>query len=141
VRWLAGAFVALAVLTVAAGAPFAEHEVSFRYTVLGYVKDGAGKPLAGRPVKVVRNKTGLAYTAETDEGGLYVLVLRLGDESAGEALTLEIGGAHRPLTARFDPKNQVDERGTRVDLEGARWLERPAWFASTRARALTRPAH
>jgi hypothetical protein len=35
------------------------------------------------------------------------------------------------VIARFDPTNHVDERGTRVDLEGDRVVERAAWFRST----------
>ncbi len=133
---LVGALVVFAVVLVAGARVSAEHEVFYRYTVLGYVKDAKGQPVGGRTVQVVRDKTGLAYAAETDATGLYVLVLRLGDESAGESLTLDIGSARSQLTARFDAKNQVDERGTRIDLEGTRWFQRPAWFHSTLARVL-----
>src|SRR5437773_8126160 len=102
---------AVAALAVVAAPAVAEHEVFFRYTVLGYVKDTKGRSVAGQTVKVVRDKTGFAYTVETDPKGLYMLVLRLGDESAGEPLTLTIGRLEHRVTARFDPKNQVDERG------------------------------
>ena len=49
-----------------------------------------------------------------------MIVARLGDESAGESLT----AAHRAdqrvsIVASFDPANHTDERGTRVDLDGA----------------------
>ena len=133
------AFVAVLAGMLAAGAAFAEHEVFYRYTVLGYVKDDKGQPVAGRTVQVIRDKTGLAYTTQTEADGLYLVILRLGDESAGESLTLEIGSSRTPLTVRFDAKNQVDERGTRIDLEGARWHPRPAWFHSTLARVIAPP--
>lgn len=133
---VAGVVIALAAVALAGGAARAEHEVSYRYTVLGYVKDAKGRPLAAHAVNLVRDKTGLPYTTDTDADGLYVLILRLGDESAGETLTLQIGNARTQLTARFDPANQEEERGTRVDLEGTRWLERPAWFRSTLSRLL-----
>lgn len=132
---LVGALVVL-VVVVAAGPASGEHEVSYRYTVLGYVKDATGRPVAGTAVQVVRDKTGLAYTARTDAAGLYLLVVRLGDESLGESLSLDIGGVRSQITVRFDVKNQVDERGTRIDLEGRRVFERPAWFHSTLARVL-----
>jgi hypothetical protein len=130
----------LALLIAVAATPAgAEHEIFYRYTVLGYVKDAAGKPRAGQAVELVRDKTGFSYRAETDTGGLFVLVARLGDESAGERLTLRLGSLQLRLVARFDAANHTDERGTRVDAEGSRLLERPAWFRSTLAKLLTAP--
>jgi hypothetical protein len=111
----------------------ADHEVFYRYVVLGYVKDARGKPVAGRELELVREKTGFSYLADTDRTGLFVIVARLGDESAGEPLTLKAGTSSTRITARFDPGNHTDERGTRVDLEGTRWVERTAWFRSTLA--------
>jgi hypothetical protein len=69
-------------LEIAVTIAHAEHEVYYRYTVLGYVKDTAGRPLAGRFIELVRDKTGLVYTAETDAKGLYVIVARLGSRPA-----------------------------------------------------------
>ena len=73
----------------------AEHEVFYRYTVLGYVKDARGHPVKGREVRLVREKTGFSYLGQTDHTGLYVVILRLGDESAGEAVTVSTGEAIR----------------------------------------------
>ncbi len=128
----------LVVVGALAAAPaWAEHEVYYRYTVLGYVKDTAGKPRPSQTVELIRDKTGFSYLGDTDAAGLFVIVARLGDESAGEALTLRLGGRRAKLTARFDPVNHTDERGTRVDFEGARFVERPAWFRSTLANFLS----
>jgi len=123
--------VAVALIVAGAGSAAAEHEVFYRYTVLGYVKDAAGRPAPGQTVQLVRDKTGFSYLAETDEQGLFVIIARLGDESAGERLTLRVSGLTLPLVARFEVANHVDERGTRVDLEGRRFVERAAWFRST----------
>ena len=131
--WL-GLLVAL-VATPAA----AEHEVFYRYTVLGYVKDAAGKPSPGHSVELIRDKTGFSYLGQTDESGLFVIVARLGDESVGEPLTLRLGTTRQRLVARFDAANHTDERGTRVDLEGTRVLDRSAWFRSTLATLLGTP--
>ena len=90
----------------------------------------------GETVELIRNKTGFSYLAETDADGFFVLVARLGDESAGEALTLRQGPLNTRLTVRFERANHTDERGTRVDLEGGRVVERPAWFRSTLANFL-----
>jgi hypothetical protein len=123
-------------LLLAATPVAAEHEVYYRYTVVGYVKDAAGKPRASETVELIREKTGFSYLGETDDTGLFVIVARLGDESAGETLTLRHGAVRARLTARFDAANHTDERGTRVDLEAGRAVERPTWFRSTLANFL-----
>ena len=71
----------LLLLTAAPAA--GEHEVWYRYTVLGYVKDGRGLPRAGQRVELVRDRTRFSYLGDTDADGFYVLVARLGDESTG----------------------------------------------------------
>jgi hypothetical protein len=126
--------VALTVLlgaVLAADVARSEHQVFYRYTVLGYVKDAGGRPLRDREVRVVRDKTGFSYLGETDASGLYVVIVRLGDESVGEHLTVQAGTVSTRVTVRFEPSNHTDERGTRLDVEGARVVERSAWFAST----------
>src|SRR5712691_6945470 len=103
---------------LASGPVGAEHEVYYRYVVLGFVKDMRGQPVKGRAIEVVRDKTGFSYLAETDDRGLYVAVARLGDESAGETLTVKVGSLIQKVTATFDAANHADDRGTRLDLEG-----------------------
>ena len=120
------AAVALFVTPVAA-----EHEVYYRFTVLGYVKDARGQPVADAKIEVVRDKTGFTYLGETDDDGFYVVRVRLGDESLGEGLSVRQGTHVLHVITAFDPTNQVDERGTRVDFEGARSVERATSFRST----------
>lgn len=134
-RWAAAALLAIA-LAASGSRVGAEHEVYYRYVVLGYVKDARGAPLGGRTVELTRDKTGFSYLGETDGKGFFLIIARLGDESAGEGLTLRVGPARARIVARFDPANHTDDRGTRVDLEGARFMERTAWFRSTLANAL-----
>lgn len=119
-----------------AGTARAEHEVYYRYTVLGYVKDAKGQAIPALGVELIRDRTGFSYLGETDRNGLYIVIARLGDESVGETLTLRIGKARTPLKVQFEPKNHDDERGTRIDLQGTRWIERASWFRSTLARVL-----
>ena len=128
----------LPLLLLVAAPAAAEHQVYYRYTVLGYVKDAAGKPQASETVELIRDKTGFSYLGETDAEGLFVIVARLGDESAGEALTLRHGTLRTRVTARFEAANHTDERGTRVDLLGGKAVERPTWFRSTLANFLSR---
>jgi hypothetical protein len=109
----------------------AEHEIFYRFTVLGYVKDAHGKPVADAKIEVIRDKTGFKYLGETDPAGFYVVRVRLGDESRGEALSVRQGTHVRRVIAAFDPSNETDERGTRVDFEGAHSVERAATFQST----------
>jgi hypothetical protein len=132
--------VLLALLAVAVAAPAAaEHQIFYRYTVLGYVRDAAGTPRPGQTVELIRDKTGFSYRGHTDEAGLFVIVARLGDESAGESLTLRLGATQQRLIARFEAANHTEERGTRVDVEGTKVLERPASFRSTLANLLRAP--
>jgi len=134
------ALVAIGLLASASPAS-AEHTVYYRYVVLGFVKDARGKLVGGHPVEVVRDKTGLVYPGETDEQGFFVVVVRLGDESAGETLTLRVGQAVTTITARFDPVNHTDDRGTRVDVEGTKFVERTAAFRPTLTRFLGSGTH
>lgn len=129
---------AFLVLLVTPDASFAEHEIYYRYTVLGYVKVATGKARPRIEVKLVRLKTGFPYLAETDETGFYVIVARLGDESVGEKLRLAIAKATATITARFDPADRIHERGTRVDFVGSRPVETPAAFRATLERFLAR---
>jgi hypothetical protein len=109
----------------------AEHETQYRYTVLGYVKDAAGRPRKGVGLEVTRQKTGLSYNGETDADGLYVIVTRLADESRGEGLLVRAGPASLRIAARLDPADHQTERGTRVDFTGAMATERAELFAAT----------
>jgi len=109
----------------------AEHEPQYRYTVLGYVKDAAGKPRKGVALEVTRQKTGLSYPGETDASGIYVIVTRIADESLGERLLVRAGPRSLQVAARFDPANHAAERGTRVDFTGAKVVESPELFAPT----------
>lgn len=109
----------------------AEHEPDHRYIVLGYVEDGAGRPLAGVEVTVVREKTGLAYPVQTDRQGFYLVIVHMHDEDLGNVLKVTAGGATGRITATFDPKDHRVERGTRVDILGGRLVERRTLFAKT----------
>ena len=114
----------------------AEHEVFYRYVVLGYVKDVKGAPLRGIRVEVIREKTSFSYVAETDAEGFYVIISRLGDESMGERLRVKAGSLATTIIANFDPRNHAAHRGTRLDFLGKKAVERPTWFASTLKRLM-----
>ena len=138
-RRVAGTYAAACaflLVLLAAGPVPGEHETYYRYTVLGYVKDAAGKQGAGISVELVREKTGFSYLAETDSSGLYVIVARLGDESVGERLRLRAGSQTVTVLAQFDPKDHTRERGTRVDFDGRKPVETPSAFAATLKRFL-----
>jgi len=122
---------AVAAVVVFATPVAAEHEIYYRFTVVGYVKDTHGTPVANATVEVIRDKTDFKYLGETDETGLYVVRVRLGDESRGETLTVRQGAHVRRVIANFDPSNVTDERGTRVDFEGTHSVERAARFQAT----------
>jgi hypothetical protein len=115
----------------------AEHQVSYRYVVLGYVTDAENRGRPGVRVELRREKTGFSYLGETDTNGFYVIVARLGDESAGESLHLRAEGQATTLTARFDPADHATERGTRVDFTARKPVESPTAFAVTLKRYLS----
>lgn len=134
---LRGALVAVALLGAARGRVAGEHEIYYRFIVLGYVKDHKGAPVPRTPVELIRDKTGFSYRGETDATGFFLIIARLGDESAGEPLTVRVGRAATTVTARFDPANHTEPRGTRLDVQGSAFQERAASFAPTLARFLT----
>lgn len=119
------------------GVARAEHQVSYRYIVLGYVIDAENRGRPGVRVELRREKTGFSYQGETDTNGFYVIVARLGDESAGESLHLRAEGQATTLTARFDPADHATERGTRVDFTARKPVESPTAFAVTLKRYLS----
>jgi hypothetical protein len=123
-------------LVALAASADAEHEIFYRYIVVGYVKDARGAPVSGTQVELIRNKTGFSYLGETGPDGFFLIIARLGDESAGERLTLRVGQGAASITARFDPSNHADHRGTRVDFQSGTFQENSASFASTLARFL-----
>jgi hypothetical protein len=123
-------------LGVLGGRAHGEHEIYYRYIVLGYVQDARGAPVSGAPVELIREKTGFSYLGETAPDGFFLIIARLGDESAGERFTLRVGRSTTSIVARFDPANHADHRGTRVDLRGATFQERVTAFAPTLARFL-----
>lgn len=119
-----------------AGVAGAEHEVFYRYVVLGYVRDAGGAPVRGVQLELVRDKTGFSYLGQTGPDGFFLIVARLGDESVGERLTLRTEQVTTVITARFDPTNHADHRGTRVDFQGGTVQERAASFKTTLAHFL-----
>ncbi len=139
---MAAAWARVLALSVAASAlastAMAEHEIFYRYVVLGYMKDARGAALRGITVEAIREKTGFSYLAETDAEGFYVIIARLGDESVGERLRVKAGSLTTTIVARFDPANHTTHRGTRLDFLGKNAVERPTWFASTLKRFLAR---
>jgi hypothetical protein len=136
---LAGALIALSTIPPGpiAGPAWAEHQVSYRYVVLGYVTGADNRGRHGVRVELRREKTGFSYLGETDADGFYVIVARLGDESAGETLQLRAENQAMALTVRFDPDDHATERGTRVDFTARRPVETPTAFAGTLKRYLS----
>lgn len=107
------------------------HAADHRYVVLGYVRDGEGRPIARRPVLLVREKTGLPYHAETDARGFYLLIVHLHDEDLLDQLQVLAGGGGIRVAVWFDPLNPERPRGTRVDFAGGQARERPDLFVPT----------
>lgn len=120
---------------VSFGAPAgATHTPDHRFLLIGYVSDGAGRPLADVSVVVTRVKTGLTYRTRTEVDGIYFVVLHLHDEDQGDRLTVAANAVTADVTARFDPRDRRFERGTRVDFRGDGYVEdRPSFPETLRA--------
>ena len=126
------AVVIAAVMVLVPVAPgWATHAVDHRYVVIGYVRDGAGQPLAGTLVRVMRERTGLPYETETGFDGLYVAIVHLHDEDLFDALDVTAGHVSIRIEARFEPLDHRRPRGTRVDFTPTRAVERHEAFAQT----------
>ena len=120
---------------VLAPAVEAIHQVDHRYVILGSVRDAAGRPMTGRFVRVVRQKTGLTLQAETDADGFYLVIVHLHDEDLLDTLWVAVGPrAALRLKAHFNPFDARKPRGTRVDFIDGVPRERPEEFASALAR-------
>ena len=128
------AVVAMALVLSFAARVEATHEVDHRYVILGSVRDATGRPLARTVVRAVREKTGLAYEAETDGDGFYLVILHLHDEDVLDPLRVAVGRATLRVEARFNPLDPQTPRGTRVDFGGGVARERPEEFAAALAR-------
>ncbi len=122
---------AAAVLGTLPGSAGATHEVDHRYVVLGYVRDDAGRAIAGVTVRVVREKTGLTYFAETDARGFYAAIVHLHDHDVLDRLRVSAGRAAVRIEARFNPLDPRTPRGTRVDFTPREAVERQAMFLET----------
>ena len=114
-----------------AGPTEATHEVTHRYVVLGYVRDGIDRPLPGIEVQVTRENTGLVYRERTGPDGLYLVIVHLHDEDLLDRLSVRAGRGAIRIEARFDPRDTSAVRGTRVDFTGGRVVERHDMFART----------
>lgn len=126
------AAVVAAVMVLAPAAPgWATHAVDHRYVVLGYVRDGTGRPLAGTPVRVVRERTGLAYEAASGPDGFYLAIVHLHDEDLSDVLDVTAGHVTVRIEVRFQRLERRRPRGTRVDFTPTRADERHEAFART----------
>lgn len=125
-----------AVLVSFAPRATATHAVNHRYLVLGYVRDAVGEPIRHVVVRVVREKTGLAYEARTGADGFYRVIVHLHDDDVLDPLLVNVGRAAIRIEARFNPLNVRRHRGTRVDFIAGKGRERQDTFTDTVERYL-----
>jgi len=133
---MAFALLGLLLAPVAVAPARAEHEIYYRYVVLGFVKDAQGRRWRARAAADPRQDRLLVPGADRRRR-------LLPDRRAsrrrerGESLTLRAGTIATRLVAAFDPANHTEHRGARVDLEGTRFVEQRA---GSRRRCSTRLA-
>lgn len=121
-----------AVMVLAPAVPgWATHAVDHRYVVVGYVRDGAGRGVAGTQVRVVRERTGLAYEAQTGSDGFYAVVVHLHDHDVLDPLDVTAGRVTVRVEARFERLDHSHARGTRMDFTPTKAVEQQEAFART----------
>ena len=96
---------------------FVKSTVEHGFIVYGYVRDAAGKPVAGVEVQAKPLKEhGHAASAKTNEQGYYELFLHLHNEDAGTKVAVSAKGAQKEFVANYDPNDKVTKRQIAIDL-------------------------
>jgi hypothetical protein len=118
---LAGLF-GLAVLLPATA--WATHENDHRFTVSGYVRDKAGRPVKDARVlaRDLGDQSVDPVTTYADNEGYYQVVLHLHDKNAGDAVLISAKDERagfdeiKKIRAEFDPKDRHTERQAKVSF-------------------------
>ena len=96
---------------------FVKTKVEHGFTVYGYIRDRAGKPLAGVEVEAKpMKKHGHPGKATSNQEGYYEIFLHLHNEDAGTKITVSAGGPKKEIVAQYDPSDKVTRRQATVDL-------------------------
>ena len=94
---------------------YATHEADHRYTVSGYVRDEAGKPIPNLSV-ALEHKGGEKKIAVTDRRGHYETLFHLHSDNAGDEMIVTAGSEIKKIKVAFDPEDRFTDRRGGVDF-------------------------
>ena len=117
-------------VTLFSDAAYALHEIDHRFTISGYVRDGAGEAQSGTPVVVKDAAGGTLGKATSGPSGFYSIRLHLHSEDVGRKLEVSTGTRTQEFQVKFDPDNVKDERTVEVHF-GAEGVATPVWESPT----------
>ena len=131
-RWslVSAAGVLILLCSLLSSVAWATHEVDHRFLLFGSVREGSsfpGKPLPGRQIRFVNQKTGQAWEVVdadgrerplvmTDHEGRYAAILHVHNEELGSVMKIVVEGTEKEFVLTFDPQDKQTERRARVDI-------------------------
>jgi mono/diheme cytochrome c family protein len=96
---------------------YVKTKVEHGYIVYGYVRDAAGKALAGIEVQIKPLKEHAhPATAKTNPQGYYEVFLHLHNEDSGTKISVIAKGVQKDIVATYDPNDKVTKRQSSVDM-------------------------
>ena len=96
---------------------YVKTKIEHGFIVYGYVRDAAGKAVAGAEVQAKPLKEHAhAGSAKTNTEGYYEIFLHLHNEDSGTKIAVSAGKAQKEITANYDPSDKVTKRQATVDL-------------------------
>lgn len=96
---------------------FVKSDVQHGFTVFGYVRDAAGKPLSGIEVHAIpQKKGGHGASGKTNDGGYYEIFMHMHNEDVGTTVIVEAKNAQEKFVANYDPNDKVTKRQKAIDL-------------------------
>jgi len=96
---------------------FVKTKVEHGFTVFGYVRDAAGKPIAGIDVQAKpAGEHAHGAVGKTNAEGYYEIFLHMHNENAGQKVTVSAKNVQKDFVANYDPNDKVTKRQAAIDL-------------------------
>jgi len=109
------------------GSALATHEADHRFTISGYVRDAAGKPLSGSLV-ILEHKGGVKKEKKSDPRGYYEVMFHLHNDNIGDEIFVSVGDVVRKIMVQFDPDDRFTDRRSEPVNFGAASKDTSEWI-------------